>query len=395
MVQTVKDIWESNPKYFEDKTLFQILGIIGNGKLTDNSATSCEFRNLLSGLPTNKIEGFINECLTTAGENSHRALQDLINEVGVRLDFDVEFGLYKGKQNSIGNDGLWKTHNNSIVVETKTTDAFSINLDTIADYRKKLIESNKIEEDSSSILLVVGRKDTGGLEAQIRGSKHAWDIRLISAESLLKLLKIKEDLVDNGNTFNRISQILRPLEFTRLDYLIDTIFTTGEDVKYGNESALTLENEGEPQSKTSAPRLSPVNFNGACVENIQKYLHVRLKKQSRTLYADKENDTGITCAVSKNHGTTETPVFWFAFHPHQEESLKKYKNAYVTFGCGNESVIFIFKFREFMSHTKDMWITDSGDRMYWHVKIAKKEDKYILLRGNKEHIDITNRKIDI
>jgi len=35
------------------------------------------------------------------------------------------------------------------------------------------------------VLIVVGRQDTGELEAQIRGSRHAWDIRLISAEALL------------------------------------------------------------------------------------------------------------------------------------------------------------------------------------------------------------------
>jgi hypothetical protein len=51
-----------------------------------------------------------------------------------------------------------------------------------------LITSGQLKEDQSSILIVVGREDTGDLEAQIRGSRHAWDVRLISVDALLRLM---------------------------------------------------------------------------------------------------------------------------------------------------------------------------------------------------------------
>ncbi|MCL2545579.1 MAG: hypothetical protein FWE06_00090 [Oscillospiraceae bacterium] len=392
MKKTIKTLWEENPNSYEDKKLHQILGFCGNGKLTDNSSTSIEFKELLSNLPTTKLETYINECLAESGENAHKALQDLVNEIGVRLGFTVEFGLYKGKKGSVGNDGLWESQDSAIIVETKTTNVYSINLDTIAEYRKKLIAGGKINENDSSILLIIGRDDTGGLEAQIRGSKHAWDIRLISAEALLKLLKIKEDLVDNENTFKQISQILKPLEFTRLDYLIDTIFTTGEDVKYSNdENNLIVDEDTERRNNANETKATPVNFNDACIKRIQKHLNITVKKQTRTLYANKESDMAIICAVSKNHGTTEKPEYWFAFHPHQKESLTKYKNAYVAFGCGDDSAIFVFEFEEFISFTNDMWETNNGHRMYWHVKIRKEKGKYILRRRNKAHVDITDK----
>jgi hypothetical protein len=39
----------------------------------------------------------------------------------------------------------------------------------------------------------VGRQDTGDLEAQVRGSKHAWTVRIISADALANLVALKEN----------------------------------------------------------------------------------------------------------------------------------------------------------------------------------------------------------
>jgi hypothetical protein len=54
-----------------------------------------------------------------------------------------------------------------LLVEVKTTDAYRIPLNTIAGYRERLIDNKEFDEDGSSILIVVGRNDTGELEAQI------------------------------------------------------------------------------------------------------------------------------------------------------------------------------------------------------------------------------------
>ena len=92
---------------------------------------------------------------------------------------------------------MWQLNNGpSIIVEVKTKDAYRINLNTIAGYRRKLIEAQTIVADQSSILIVVGRKDTGDLEAQIRCSRYAWDIRLISIDALIRLMRLKEEIED-------------------------------------------------------------------------------------------------------------------------------------------------------------------------------------------------------
>lgn len=97
-----------------------------------------------------------------------------------------------------------------------------------------MIEEDRITEDASSILFVVGREDTGDFEAQIRGSRHAWDVRLISIDSLLRLVQLKES-VDDPQIIQRICEILIPKEFTRLDHIVDIVFFTAEDAKQETE----------------------------------------------------------------------------------------------------------------------------------------------------------------
>ena len=95
-------------------------------------------------------------------------------------------------------------------------------------YRGQGIEI--ISEKESSVLIVVGRKDTGDLEAQIRGSRFAWNIRLISVDALSRLMSLKEEF-ENPEIIKRISSILIPREFTKLDEIINLVFSTAEDVK--------------------------------------------------------------------------------------------------------------------------------------------------------------------
>ncbi len=104
-------------------------------------------------------------------------IQDLINEVGRRLGFQVENGRYQGVRNDIGFDGIWSADGESLVVEVKTTDAYTIKLDVIARYRDRLVESQRIPRDTP-ILLVIGRNDTESREAQVRWCSKPFGVLL-------------------------------------------------------------------------------------------------------------------------------------------------------------------------------------------------------------------------
>jgi hypothetical protein len=171
----------------------------------------------LAHIPSDLLQDFAEHCLASSFTDGGLALQDIVNQVGRRLGFPVEDGRYRGVVGEVGFDGIWRAGEGvAILVEVKTTDAFRLSLDTTARYRRALIKQESIPEESSSILYVVGRSDTGDLEAQVRGSPHAWDIRIIGIRALFRVLKIKEELEDQ-NIVDRIRAILRPQEFTRVD----------------------------------------------------------------------------------------------------------------------------------------------------------------------------------
>ena len=397
-MNSIFEIWSKSKKTFGSKTLSQILSFAGDGKLKDSNVTSIEFRELLDQVPSSLLNQFANNCLTEKFDDSGFALQDVINQIGIRLGFSVINGIYRGKRNDIGFDGIWtSSEGHSIVLEVKTTDAYRINLDTIATYRNKLIGEAQINKLNSSILIVVGRQDTGDLEAQIRGSQHAWDIRLLSADSLLKLLKLKETLNDN-KTIQQINELLKPKEYTRIDKLIELIFLTSKDLQLeepldeGVEEIIT----DKKQKKSQKERTVPVNFHEECLKRIETKLNINLIKQSRISYSNKDKSTGLVCAISKPHKQGQFQKFWFAFHPHQQDFLADFENAFVAYGCGSPDNTFLIPYKEFEPFVKNFWTTENDERMYWHIVIHCRNKKYFLAQPQIERgsmLDITKYKI--
>ena len=177
---TLTSLWKEQKSQLEGKHVRQIISFAGDGKLKDNNQTSKEFRDFLYNISSNQLKQYLDESVTEKFDDSGFVLQDIVNQIGTRLGFIVSYGRYRGTQGEIGYDGLWEfPDGHTVVVEVKTTDAYQINLETIAKYRREIIKEGKASEEDSSILIVIGReeRDTSNLEAQIRGSRFAWNIR--------------------------------------------------------------------------------------------------------------------------------------------------------------------------------------------------------------------------
>jgi hypothetical protein len=274
---TLVDIWNSSKMQLEGKKVSQIITFAGEGKLRDGNDTSIEFREFLSHLPSGILCEYVDQCISESFTNSGFVLQDTINQLGKRLGFDVEDGRYRGTSKSVGFDGLWKfPDGHSLIVEVKTTDAYRINLDVIVGYQKKLTSLGVVGEYKSSVLIVVGRADTGDLEAQIRGSRHAWDVRLISVDALVELVRLKEE-VEDPEIIEKIYTILIPREYTKLDEIIGIVFSTAEEIK-GEEIVDEVEMD---EHKDDTKKVKPVSFNDACITKIGNIQEVSFIKRSR------------------------------------------------------------------------------------------------------------------
>lgn len=382
------ELWRSSPGQLDGKQLHQIIAFAGDGKLLDGSETSEDLRNFLSEVPSEHLHRFANECLISF-QDSGFALQDVVNEVGRRLGFQVTNGAYRGKKGSIGHDGLWEFPNrHSVVVEVKTTDMYRIDTSKIASYRKKLVATEIVSEDLSSILIVVGRQDTGDLEAQIRGSRHAWDIRLISVDALLRLMALKESL-DDPQIINRICEILVPKEFTRLDDIVDLVFFATEDVKQ-EEGEIDQDARSDVADTTRAAK--PVAFHAACMAKFDQAFGTRLIRQSRNKFASTGSGIRAVCAVSKTHEIRGGESHWFAFHPHQDEFLEGASDrGFLVLGCGTSDSVLAVPHKEVLSWLPDLWTTDRDDgQRYWHLRIHRLGGKLMLDRKKgKGRLDVS------
>lgn len=377
-------LWQSSPDQVKDKQVQQLIAFAGEGQLKDGNAASEEFREFLGRVPSPFLRRYADECLASRFEGSGFALQDVVNEIGRRLGFVITAGRYRGTSGALGFDGLWKApEGKQVVIEVKTTDAYRIDLGTVAGYRRELIKQSEIEEDHSSILIVVGRQDTGDLEAQIRGSKHAWDVRLISVDSLLRLVAIKEE-VEGPGTEGQIRSILIPRDYTRVDEIIALVFSTAEDVK--QEEKTSEEVEKQAKIERLEPKFVPVSFHEACVRRIEKVLGCTLIKRSRATFSSPDESIALVCAVSREYEVGADKGYWFAFHPHQREKLERSSKSYVAFGCGSPQKLVLMPLDKFAPFLGGMNQTHREDgRYYWHVQIDDEGGRLILRQKKGEN----------
>jgi hypothetical protein len=97
---TLVKMWKENKEGIQGKSLVQILKFAGEGKLADGNACSSEFRELLGALPLAALREYAYQAISskeTDFPDRSFALQDLVNELGKRLGFDVAPGLYRGR----------------------------------------------------------------------------------------------------------------------------------------------------------------------------------------------------------------------------------------------------------------------------------------------------------
>ncbi len=265
-----------------------------------------------------------------------------------------------------------------MLLEVKTTDAYRINLDTIAEYRHKLVADQRIQESASSILLAVGRQDTGDLEAQIRGSRHAWDVRVISTDALVRLMEIKEQMSD-WETSSRINGILRPMEYTRIDGIIDLLFSTAKDIQTPDDEA--PDQEAADDDVTLAEQTSTVfdhdRARAMALEKLEAHIGTVLKKKGRVFWGSADGRYNVVCLSSRPYGRdTDAPRFWYGVNPRHKPFLQDCEKGYMLFACGTEYTPVAVPTTEFLPmlttfKTSPPQPTEDKPLHHWHVKIHR------------------------
>jgi len=386
MSHKLSQLWHDQSAFLIGKSFLQIIQVAGDGQLRDENETSSELREWLGVIPLERLRSCAEECLSTAFADSGQALQDVINEVGVRLGFKVTPGRYRGVRNAIGNDGLWVGEDGfGFLIEVKTTDAYRINIDTVASYRAQLVKSEALEESKSSILIVVGRQDTGDLEAQIRGSQHAWDVRLISVDALLRLAEVKEQLND-WSTSNKINLMLRPVEYTRLDGIVELLFAAKQDLEKDDLIA-----PPEEESKTGVQaKIAPSTYDAAreaAVRKIEAKIGVTFVRRGKALRASSDGKTRLVCLASQKYaGPGGSGNYWYGFTVTQRQFLLDAQMGYAAFVCGDSDKLFLVNRDELLLWLPDMLTTppdptSDEEIRHWHIYFNDYVNRVDLMRS--------------
>ncbi len=388
------EIWRSHPEGIKSYAVRQVVAIAGDGRLRDQSPCAEELRAYLRETTPEKLAAYAAECLEEAFEDSGLVLQDVVNEIGRRLEFEVENGRYRGKVGDVGFDGIWRVGSNQeIIVEVKTTDSFNVRLDDVAGYREALIRNNRVSEDAS-ILFVVGRKDTGALEAQIRGSRYAWDMRVVGIDSLVKLMRVKVQSSEDA-TIRQIRELLRPFEYTRVDRIVEVIFDTATDVAQSIDSSSRAdgdirlsEDTIHAQDRTDPEAIDVVRERIAFA--LQAKLGVALVRRRRAMFESADGRVRACISISKRYERDYRP-YWYAYHPTWHEFLQEAEVGVFILGCMDRDEAFsvpLGALCEFLPKLNQT--TREGGKSYWHIDMTTNDDGSLSLYSSK-----TGEKLDL
>ena len=388
--------YRSSEDDFEDKTIRQIVSFAGDdGKLTDGSRSQEELRELFGLIQTHKIVEYSRYCLDHPFEDSGLVLQDLVNEIGRRLNFKVTNGFYQGSRNKVGVDGIWVNGDGfSVLVETKVTASFPINLDTTGGYREKLISTQEIGENSS-ILYVVGRDDTMSLERQIRGSEYSGTTRILGLDALIKLLEVYEESISEEVSL-KISEILKPIEYTKVDGIVDIVFATSADQQFSREIDTELEESREESvSKHEEYARKRESISSSLTRHIENM--PKLIRRKTALFSDASGDVRIAISLSKKYERKDQQ-YWYAYLEPMRKFLEPAETGFMVYGMLDKHFAIAIPHELIEEYRYKMNTTPAKNNRseYWHVSFREEGGRINLtLPKSGEMIPLDEFKFEI
>jgi len=403
------DIWKNTPLSVLNMNIQQILSMAGDGRLRDGSECATELREFFSEVDRETLKSYADYCLENSFEFSGFVLQDIINEVGRRFGFDVAHGLFRGRQNRNNADGLWCGVDWAFIVEVKTTDAYTIDLDRIADYQTAY--STTEEALPNSCLIVVGRQDTATLEDQVRGSRHNWEMRIVGVEALFEALALKE-LSEDKTLGAKLIDLLKPREFTRVDQILSAAFDFTTDRGQAVENTLEgseitpivaepqagfMSNEGELSEKKrtiQSDRKSIEQLKVKIASQLKEKFNVNLIRQ-RSLFQSQPAGISFVIAVSKPYNQKDK--YWFSCHSRQLNFLSKAKKGFFVLAWLDTQQAFSVPVSMMKTLSQGMLVTiPKGDfkKKYFNVVIRQNDGKlFIYTHADHGEHDITSYEI--
>jgi hypothetical protein len=241
------------------------------------------------------------------------------------------------------------------------------------------------------------------LSQTLRGSRHAWDIRLISAEALMKLVALKENS-DEPETGGKIRGVLAPVEYTRLDGLVDVVFTTATDLEADLTDNLPSEVGNSQEIPPPTPDESTTHEmtdgrllqikREAIVTAMSSKLGETLVRKSRALYQSPDHKKRIACTIPKRYSAGST--YWYAYHPKWDDFLKDGSEGYFVLGCMDLDRAFALPRRFIYDLLDNLHVSETQNSRYWHIHInERRSSEFELVIPRKQNLSLREYEVGI
>jgi hypothetical protein len=219
-------------------------------------------------------------------------------------------------------------------------------------------------------------------------------MRIIGIEALIKLMEVNLSTSSKEVT-EKIHTILKPIEYTRIDKIVDVIFTAAED------KDLDIDSVGEPldyQDKNgqkvyatpqSTPREVIEKKKQNAIEALSHKLDKVLVKKKFSLYSDQNGSIHAAVAISKRYVRSDT-YYWYAYHEVQRQFLSEAASGYMTFGMADLDSVFAVPYPklEELRGRLNSTIREDG-REYKHIYIYLEGGAYTMRLKAGEEIDLS------
>jgi hypothetical protein len=182
---------------------------------------------------------------------------------------------------------------------------------------------------------------------------------------------------------------LAPMEYTRLDRLVDAMFTTAKDVESAVGADVGKVDE-PPEPEDSTTKVKGVwQFTDRALlqakrDQIVTALAARertnLIKKSRALYWDAGHKLRAAFTISKRYTKKGVSPYWYAYHPGWDEFLGEGERAFLVLGCMDLEKAFAVPLDTIRAALDALHTTEIEDgSRYWHIYLYETKPGEIAL----------------
>ena len=197
------------------------------------------------------------------------------------------------------------------------------------------------------------------------------------------------------------------MEYTRLDQLIEVMFTTAREV----EAAVSAEQPEQDESAQTAAAADPQKgvwqFTDShslqekrdrIVATLGGMKGIGFIKRSRALYWNSGHDKRLVCTISKRYISRTAYPYWYAYHPQWDEFLHESDESFLALGCMDLPFAFVIPASAIRAALDALNTTTTKDgQTYWHIHLVENEPGHysLLLPKRSAQLPVDAYRMDL